>query len=121
LSRHGTCARRAGGRLPHRRRPTGDDTMSRRIRVGVVGGGIGLNHIRSYRELPDLYSVDAFCDVDPSRADRVRRDFGIERIATSLDELLDVDLDVVDICTPSSLHYAQASKALAAGRHVVVE
>ncbi len=95
--------------------------MIRRLRVGVVGGGIGLDHIRSYRELPDLYSVDAFCDVDPSRADRVRRDFGIERIATSLDELLDVDLDVVDICTPSSLHYAQASKALAAGRHVVVE
>jgi predicted dehydrogenase len=95
--------------------------MSRRFRVGVVGGGVGLNHIQAYRELPDLYSVEAFCDIDPARADKVNREFGIGRIATSLDELLDLDLDIVDICTPSSLHYTQASKALAAGRHVVVE
>jgi predicted dehydrogenase len=95
--------------------------MSRRLKVGVVGGGIGLSHIHAYRELPDLYSVDVFCDIDPSRADKVGRDFGIGRTVASLDALLDLDLDIVDICTPSSLHFAQAGKALAAGRHVVVE
>ena len=59
--------------------------MSRRFRVGVVGGGVVLNHIQAYRELPDLYSVDAFCDIDPLRAERVRSEFGNGRIATSLD------------------------------------
>lgn len=95
--------------------------MSKRFRVGVVGGGVGLNHIEAYRQLPDLYSVDAFCDIDPARAASVASDYGIEKIVPSLDALLDLDLDIVDICTPSSLHFAQASKALAAGRHVVVE
>jgi predicted dehydrogenase len=95
--------------------------MTKRFRVGVVGGGVGLNHIEAFRQLPDLYSVDVFCDIDPERAAKVARDHGIERIVHSLDALLDLDLDIVDICTPSSLHFAQASKALAAGRHVVVE
>ena len=56
--------------------------MRQRFRVGVVGGGVGLNHIEAYRQLPDLYSVDAFCDIDPVRAARVAGDYGIERIVS---------------------------------------
>jgi predicted dehydrogenase len=95
--------------------------MSQRLKVGVVGGGVGVNHIQGYQELPDLFSVAALCDIDASRAERVAKEYGIGRAVTSLDALLELDLDIVDICTPSSLHYAQAKNVLQAGRHAVVE
>ena len=32
-----------------------------------------------------------------------------------------MDVDIIDICTPPTLHVAQASAALAAGKHVICE
>lgn len=95
--------------------------MSRRLRVGVVGGGFGVHHIEVYRDLPDLFSVDAFCDIDPARAEKVGREHGIGATFTSFEKLLGHDLDLIDICTPSSLHFSQAKAALLAGRHVLLE
>ena len=42
--------------------------MTRRFEVGVVGGGVGVNHITAYAALPELYRVEAICDVDETRA-----------------------------------------------------
>lgn len=95
--------------------------MSRRLKVGVVGGGVGVGHITAYRDLPDLYEVAVFCDIDAGKADKVAAEYGIAGKTTSFDALLDRDLDVIDIATPSDLHFAQTIQALAAGRHVVVE
>jgi predicted dehydrogenase len=95
--------------------------MSQRIRVGVVGAGIGASHIQAYRELPDHYVVDALCDIDSERAGRLASEYKIPRVVTAYEDLLACDLDLIDICTPSNLHFAQATLALAAGRHVVVE
>ena len=95
--------------------------MTDRLKVGVVGGGIGAKHIEAYQGLPDLYAVEAFCDIDPGKTEEVAAKYGIGRTVQSLDALLAVDLDVVDICTPSNLHADQARRALEAGRHVVVE
>jgi len=95
--------------------------MSQRIRVGIVGAGIGANHIDAYRELPDRYAVEVLCDLDGARADRLAAERGVPVVLTSYDALLARDLDLIDICTPSNLHFAQAMQALAAGRHVVVE
>jgi predicted dehydrogenase len=95
--------------------------MSRRLKVGVVGCGVGVGHISAYRELPDLYSVEALCDIDPARAGRVAGEHGIRVSVGDFDTFLKHDLDIVDICTPSALHFEQARKVLLAGRHVVVE
>ena len=95
--------------------------MSKRLKVGVVGGGIGAGHIAAYKELPDLYEVAAFCDIDAARSAAVSREHGIANSFNAIEALLDADLDIVDICTPSALHFTQAKQVLAAGRHVVVE
>ncbi len=95
--------------------------MSRRFKVGVVGGGIGSGHIEAYKQLPDLYEVDAFCDIDAKRTAEVCGKYGIANAFDAIEALLEHDLDIVDICTPSDLHFAQALQGLAAGRHVVVE
>ncbi len=95
--------------------------MSKRLKVGVVGGGIGVAHITAYRDLPDLYEVVAFCDIDPEKAEKVAAEYGIADTMTSFDELLERDLDIVNITTPPDLHFPQATQALKAGRHVVLE
>lgn len=95
--------------------------MSRRLKVGVVGGGIGIAHIDAYRALPDLYDVVAFCDIDADKTDKIAAERAIPEKMTSFEALLNRDLDIVDITTPSNLHFAQAMRALEVGRHVVVE
>ena len=68
-----------------------------------------------------MYEVAALCDIDAGRGRAVAEKFGIPAVVGSLDALLERDLDIVDICTPSGLHQAQAVAVLAAGRHAVVE
>ena len=93
----------------------------KRLRVGVVGAGIGASHIEAYQALPDLYEVAAICDIDQARAAAVADKFAVPAVVSHLDDLFARDLDIVDICTPSGLHQAQAIAALEAGFDTVVE
>lgn len=96
--------------------------MTRRLKVGVVGAGIGTQHIDAYRDLPELFEVVAFCDIDPERAAGVAERYGITTALTAYDQLLAMqEVDVVDLCTPSNLHVVQTEAALLAGKHVVCE
>ncbi|MEL6963172.1 MAG: Gfo/Idh/MocA family oxidoreductase [Pseudomonadota bacterium] len=45
--------------------------MTDRLRVAVVGGGVGKQHIEAWQQLASLYDLVAFCDVDPGRAEQV--------------------------------------------------
>jgi predicted dehydrogenase len=93
-----------------------------RLRVGVVGGGVGRGHIRAYQGLPDQFDAVAICDVDEAKARDVATEFNVPRVSTDLAELCRMDdLDVIDICTPSYLHAPQVQQVLAAGKHAVCE
>jgi predicted dehydrogenase len=93
-----------------------------KLRVGVVGCGIGREHINNFRKLDDWFEVAAICDSGAAKAEAVAGEFGIGRALTSFDELCRLDdLDVIDICTPSYLHFEQSLQALAAGKHVICE
>ena len=104
------------------KRPAGARGMTRRLKVGVVGAGVGVNHIAAYRELGASSTRSRRSATStPSARRKVAGEYGIPTVVTDFDALLKLDLDIVDICTPSALHFAQARKALLAGRHVVVE
>ena len=104
---------------------------SSRVRVAVVGLGVGRNHLEAYRSLPALFDVRAVCDSDPERlqgggpswtAADPRALLGDARRTLRLDELLGSDdIDLVDLCTPPNTHLPLALQALAAGKHVVCE
>jgi predicted dehydrogenase len=52
----------------------------------------------------------------------VAKQFEVPRILHDFDALLgERELDVVDVCTPPHQHFAHASRALEAGKHVVCE
>lgn len=95
--------------------------MSERLKVGVVGAGIGASHIDAYAKLPDMYEVAVLCDLNEERAGEVAAKYGIPSVISSFDALLERDLDLIDVCTPSGLHYAQTVAALEAGHNVITE
>ncbi len=96
--------------------------MSEPHRVAVVGVGIGRAHLEAYNSLSDRFTIAAICDRDVDRARPVAEAFGVQRLITDFDTLCKLgDVDIIDICTPSSLHTPQSLQALAAGKHVVCE
>ncbi|MCB9076855.1 MAG: Gfo/Idh/MocA family oxidoreductase [Anaerolineaceae bacterium] len=96
--------------------------MTKTLKVGVVGSGIGQSHIEGYQTLPDMFEVLALCDLDRARAAAVAESCDIPRVVTDLAELCRMDdLDVIDVCTPSFLHFPHTLQALAAGKHVICE
>lgn len=96
--------------------------MTQRLKVAVVGGGVGKQHIEAWQQLADLYDLVAFCDIDPQRAADVAERYGIQVSLTGLDDLLTRDdIDIVDLATPPGHHVGQIKAALARGKHVVCE
>ena len=96
--------------------------MPERLRVGIVGAGIGRHHAQSYLCFPELFDVRVVCDLDQARAGELATDLDIPRITTQVEDLYSADdLDIIDVCTPSNLHAPQTLRALAAGKHVVCE
>lgn len=91
-----------------------------RLRVGVAGLGIGQAHLLAYVLDPERFEVVAIADLDDRRRARAEADWGVAGV-TTFEELLDLDLDVVDLCTPPNLHESQCIAALETGRHVICE
>jgi predicted dehydrogenase len=89
-------------------------------RVAVVGLGIGQMHVWSWRRMKDRFTVAAVADVDDAKAREVGDRIGAD--VTTFEALLERDdVDVIDLCTPPSLHLEQVMAALEAGKHVVCE
>lgn len=88
--------------------------------VAVVGLGIGQMHVWSWRRMKDRFTVVAVSDLDDARAHAAAERTGAT-VATFEEVLERADVDVVDLCTPPSLHLEQIIAALAAGKHVVCE
>jgi predicted dehydrogenase len=91
--------------------------------VAVIGLGIGRAHIADgYMPNRSKFRVLAICDLNEARLTAVGDEFAVPRRARSFDEVLSMeDIDIIDICTPPSLHFAQTMAALAAGKQVVCE
>jgi predicted dehydrogenase len=83
---------------------------------------VGKGHIDGYKSLSDQFEVVAVCDIDEAKAQNVAAQFSIPRVSKDITELCRADdLDIVDICTPSYLHYGQTLEVLAAGKNVICE
>jgi predicted dehydrogenase len=91
------------------------------MRFAVIGAGvIGALHAETIAHLPGA-ELAAVVDVHPERARSLAGRYGAVGL-TSLEEALGrSDVEAVAICTPSGHHADLVEKALAAGKHVVVE
>ncbi|OYU72734.1 MAG: dehydrogenase, partial [Burkholderiales bacterium PBB5] len=92
-----------------------------RLRVGVIGLGIGRLHIDGWRQHPHV-DVVAIADSDATRLAQVGGSHGIEaRYTDPLAMLATEKLDVVSVCVPNKFHLPLTLAALQAGCHVLCE
>ncbi len=96
--------------------------MTHPLRIAVVGTGIGRAHILAYASLPEQFQVAVVCDLDEPRARELATQLDVPRVANDLAQVCRMDdIDVIDLCTPSFLHYEQTLQALDAHKHVICE
>lgn len=89
------------------------------IRVGILGAGIGAEHLKGYRALPEMFEVVSICDLDLDRARAMAG--GIPVTDSAAQVMMDAGVDLIDICLPPHLHVPMALAALEAGKHVICE
>ncbi|MGA0846372.1 MAG: Gfo/Idh/MocA family protein, partial [Luteolibacter sp.] len=105
------------------------------VRVGLIGlGFMGMVHLKSYRKLPGV-RVAALCSTNTRPIDGVLRGVGgniTDGDTMQIDDdckfyenwedlIADDEIDLVDICVPTSHHVRMSVAALAAGKHVICE
>jgi predicted dehydrogenase len=99
----------------------GEQTTNKKLRVGVIGGGYGRNHILAYRVSGNV-EVAAFCQRTQSDAEKIAREFNVPNVFTDYRELLQMkQLDAVSIATPPNFHCPIALEAFSRGLHVLCE
>ncbi|GAB4522341.1 MAG: Gfo/Idh/MocA family oxidoreductase [Anaerolineae bacterium] len=95
--------------------------MTDRLRVGIIGCGVGRAHARGYARHPRAEIV-AVADINPDRCRRITDEIPVPRVYTRYEEMLACDdIDAVSIALPNFLHAPAAIAALEAGKHVLIE
>jgi predicted dehydrogenase len=93
------------------------------IKVALVGAGrMSKIHFDIYKSIPDV-EVVAAVDIELEEAKKRLQDPNI-KFFDNLDDMLnskELDLDIVDVCTPTYLHEEHAVKAMDKGFHVMCE
>lgn len=90
-----------------------------RLKIGLLGAGhLGKIHLKCILAT-ECWELAGFYDPDEKNAQKVIEQYQIPRFE-SVSALLEV-VDAVDIVTPTHTHFALASEAMRAGKHVFVE
>lgn len=93
----------------------------KKLRMGVVGLGMGRGHARGYLSHPGADLV-ALCDMDGERLAREAGEMGVKQTyGEAIDMFERADLDAVSIAVPNKLHAPLTIAALKRGLHVLCE
>ncbi|MCA1065031.1 oxidoreductase [Rossellomorea sp. AcN35-11] len=89
------------------------------IKVGLVGYGFsGQSFHRPLLSYLEEFHIKAVLSSDK---EKVLKDIEGATVVSSLEDLLEQDIELVVITTPNHLHYTMIKQALLADKHVVVE
>lgn len=92
-----------------------------KLRIAIVGcGNVSKKHFEAAEKNDNSFLV-ACCDTVPEKADNKASQYGIKAFYCFDDMLLNVDFDILHICTPHYLHCEMAIKAMEKGKHVFCE
>jgi len=92
------------------------------VRIGLAGCGSvaqrGLLPHLAQQDIRPWCELTAVMDPVPGRAQATAEKFGAKLAFEDYDEMLRAPIDAVVIASPIGLHYEQAMKAIAAGKHL---
>jgi predicted dehydrogenase len=94
------------------------------MRIGVIGAGAVArrSHLPAWCSLGDEAHVVALAETHAPLARKVAAEFQIPRWEEDYGAILaDPAVELVDVCTPTPTHFEIATRALAAGKHVLLE
>jgi len=109
--------------------------MAKKLKVGVIGlGNMGSTHLDIYSQISEV-EVVAVADPNKSRLDGSNKAEGnisgqaqgsvagleAKQYIAGMDLIDDPDIELVDICVGTNLHFVFVEAALAKGKHVLVE
>ncbi len=95
--------------------------MAKKLRMGVVGTGMGRAHMNGYKSHPHTELV-AICDLDEERLAATAEEMGVRDIySDSRHFFRRAGLDGVSIAVPNKLHAPLTIDALGCGLHVLCE
>jgi len=109
--------------------------MAKKLKVGVIGlGSMGSTHLDIYSQISEV-EVVALADPIKNRLDGSSRAEGnisgqaqgsvagieAKKYLDGMDLIDDPDIELVDICVGTNLHFVFVEAALAKGKHVLVE
>jgi len=93
----------------------------KQLRVGVIGLGVGEQHVKAYMQNPDCI-VMAICDFSEEKLARFREEYpGVKLTKNSDDLILNPDIDLISIASYDDAHADQVVAALKSGKHVFCE
>ena len=92
------------------------------VGFGIIGAGLwGHAHADVYSGHRES-SLVAICDTDRSKAEKMAGEFGVEKVYTDYNEMLEDDeVEAVAITTPDFAHAGPVCAAAEAGKHFIVE
>jgi predicted dehydrogenase len=92
-----------------------------KLRAGIIGLGVGEQHIHGYRQHPAC-EVVMLCDFSPEKAASVSPKYPDIAFTPNAEEVLtNPEIDVVSIASYDNFHYEQIVMALEHNKHVFVE
>jgi predicted dehydrogenase len=93
----------------------------KKLKVGVIGLGVGEQHVLSYQSHPDC-EVVALCDFSKEKRAEIQKKFPQIKLFENADALLeDPEIGVVSIASYDNAHADQILRALKNKKHVFVE
>lgn len=91
------------------------------LRVGIIGLGVGEQHLKTYKGLQDI-EVTAICDINTAHLETVANRYDVQGRHSDFRKITEnPNIDVVSICSYDDQHAVQAISAFNNGKHVMVE
>ena len=91
------------------------------MKLGLIGAGfMGGVHLQAYAGISEV-EVVGVADARPENAAAAATVVGARPYATYEDLVANEEVEVVDVCLPTSFHRALAVKAAGDGKHVILE
>jgi predicted dehydrogenase len=89
------------------------------LKVGIFGvGHLGKFHLNNWKQIPDVELI-GFFDPNNDNAKAVEAEYGLKRY---MDEAALIQAsDIIDVVTPTHLHFPVCEMAIKMGKHVFVE
>jgi len=89
------------------------------LKVGVFGvGHLGKYHLNNWKEIPEVTLI-GFFDPNNEHAHEVEATYGLKRYMD--EEALIAACDIIDVVTPTHLHFPVCEMAIKMGKNVFVE